>query len=100
MTVASSTPKGWDERYQRVLDARQAIPETALWIDINDLIVGDQLVISAEPFIVTACAPDGPIVAVEATRGSRTIHTDYLQIERVEVLGPRPLATTNREATP
>jgi hypothetical protein len=100
MTAVSSTPGSWDERFERIINARPTHPEAALSIDVVDLVVGDQLLISAEPFIVTHCEPDGPIIGVEATRGTRTIQNDYLRIERVDVLCPRPPAADDRKARP
>jgi hypothetical protein len=100
MTSASPTPGNWDERYRRLFGLRSALAEAVpvLSINVADLVVGDQLLISAEPFIVTGCEPDGPVINIEALSGTRTITNEYLRIERVEVLSPRPPAASERKA--
>lgn len=98
MTSASSTPRNWDDRYDRILRTRRARLDDTEWVAIDEIVVGDQLLLFAEPFIVTRCTFDGPVAHIEATRGTRTIHNDYLRIERVEVVCPRPLAATDRKA--
>jgi hypothetical protein len=80
----------WDQRYQRLSSVSFPAPEDRQHIDVVDLVVGDQLLIAGEPFVVTECVPDGPIIRVEATAGVRTLTTEYLSIERVTVLYPRP----------
>jgi len=98
MTPASST--SWDERHRRLFAMRAALAEVdqTIAIDITDLVIGDQILMAGEPFIVTGCKPDGPILQVEAVSGTRTITNDYLQIERVDVLGPRPPTADPRKA--
>lgn len=97
MTAVSSTPGSWDERFQRIVSARTEHPEVMESIDVEALVVGDQLIISGEPFIVTGRTLDGPVIHVEATRGARTITNDYLRIERVAVLCPRPPEADDRK---
>jgi hypothetical protein len=97
---SSSTPRSWGERYCHLfglLIAANGVTQTES-IDVADLVVGDQLLISAEPFIVTGCEPDGPVINVEAVSGTRSITNEYLLIESVDVLVPRPPAATDRKA--
>jgi hypothetical protein len=99
MTSTSSTPKSWDARCRHLfgLSSTPTEVDPPISIDINELLVGDQILITNEPFIVIGIQPEGPMISVEALSENRVITNDYLQIERVEVLSPRPPAATNRK---
>jgi hypothetical protein len=100
MPPASPIPDPWDERYRHLHSLRSVLDEAAHTVSIGvaELIVGDQLFISDEPFVVTSCEPDGAYVHVEAVRDTRTITNLYLRLESVEVMAPRPAPFTDRKA--
>jgi hypothetical protein len=101
MTSTSPTPGTWDERHRHLCGLSTVAPVVAqtVSIDIEEMVVGDQLLISGQPFIVIGIAPDGAVIHVEATRETRVITNEYLRIESVDVLAPRPPAALDRKAS-
>lgn len=96
MALASPGSDWWDDRVHRLVDLQAASFEVTQYIDVADLVVGDQLVVSGEPFIVTDVVIEDPMVFVEAVTERRRLQIQYLTIESVAVFVPRPPAAERK----
>jgi hypothetical protein len=78
-----------EERVQKLAHTQPAgEPKGVASIPVTDLKVGDQILWGGRPWSVTNVERDGPIVVARTEVPAGRL--DFMAIERVDVLHPRP----------
>lgn len=80
--------RAWEDRYRRLAQTQPDEPRGVESIPVASLREGDQLIWGGRPFEVRSLELDGPIVIAHTETPAGRL--DFMSIERVDVLYPRP----------